>query len=57
MGHLICDLWAGSKVPWLAPFEQQVESRKKKGARFWVVYLIPELVGLPLTLRLLRRDK
>ena len=57
MGHLICDLWAGSKVPWLAPFEQQVESRKKKGARFWVVYMIPELVGLPLMLRLLRRDK
>ena len=56
-GHLICDLWAGSKVPWLAPFERQLESRKRKSARFWVVYLIPEVIGLPLTLRLIRRAR
>jgi membrane-bound metal-dependent hydrolase YbcI (DUF457 family) len=56
-GHLLCDLWAGGKVPWLAPFQKQPDRKKKrsKGFRYFVVYMIPEVIGLPITLRLLRR--
>ena len=56
-GHLICDLWAGGKVPWLAPFQEEPDrnNKRSKGLRYLVVYMIPEVIGLPLTLRLLRR--
>ena len=28
-GHLVCDLWAGGKVPWFAPFQR----KPRKGSR------------------------
>ena len=56
-GHLVCDLWAGGKVPWFAPFQKQPPKRKKRGLRYFAVYLIPEVIGLPVTLSLLRRNK
>jgi hypothetical protein len=58
-GHLVCDLWAGGKVPWLAPFQPRPPRKegRSKGLRYMMVYLIPEVIGLPLTLRLLRCDR
>jgi len=52
-GHLLCDLWAGGRVPWLAPFQEQPAKREKWGARRLALYLLPEVIGLPVTLRLL----
>jgi membrane-bound metal-dependent hydrolase YbcI (DUF457 family) len=45
-GHLICDLWAGSKVPWFAPWGPKPPmKRSKKSPGKWVLYLLPEVVG------------
>jgi membrane-bound metal-dependent hydrolase YbcI (DUF457 family) len=56
-GHLICDLWAGGKVPWLAPFQKRRHKQKEsKGLRYLAIYLLPEVIGLPVTLRLLRSN-
>ena len=58
-GHLICDLWGGSKVPWFAPFESQrraTRNRWPRSLRKWAIYLLPEVVGGPIVWRLLKRD-
>jgi hypothetical protein len=46
-GHLACDLWAGSKVPWLAPFGKKPRKGKFRSKVHVIVYLLPEVVGLP----------
>lgn len=51
-GHLVCDLWAGAKVPWLAPFQPKPRKRRKSRLRT-ALFFLPEVVGLPLTLHLL----
>jgi hypothetical protein len=56
-GHLVCDLWAGGKVPWLAPFQEQPPKREKWGMRQKALYMLPEVIGLPVTLRLLRGNR
>jgi len=56
-GHLLCDLWAGGKVPWLAPFQKKPPRHEKRSFRHKALLLLPELIGLPLTLRLLRREE
>lgn len=44
--HLVCDLWAGGRVPWLAPWgPKPVKRLGKKPIWFWMVYLLPEAVG------------
>ncbi len=58
-GHLACDLWAGSKVPWFAPFEAQRQAKANRwprGYRKWAIYLLPELIGGVITSRLLAKD-
>jgi hypothetical protein len=45
-GHLVCDLWAGGRVPWFAPFEPQ--RKRRKGFRSWGqfgLFLVPEFIG------------
>jgi hypothetical protein len=54
-GHLVCDLYAGGRVPWLAPFETPRRARKKLTLRFWLLYLGAEVVGGAITWVLLRR--
>ena len=45
-GHLVCDLWAGSKVPWLAPWGPKPPMKKQKKSKAkWALYLLPEVVG------------
>jgi hypothetical protein len=58
-GHLVCDLWAGGKVPWLAPFQPYPPRRQKRRhpMRFWSLYLLPEVVGLPIVVRLLQSQR
>jgi hypothetical protein len=58
-GHLVCDLWAGGKVPWLAPFQPHPPPKRKRDQplRFWGLYLLPEVIGLPVVLRLLRSNR
>jgi membrane-bound metal-dependent hydrolase YbcI (DUF457 family) len=51
-GHLLCDLWAGGKVPWLAPFEPQRRYSRRRSLGRWLIYLLPELVGGYVTWRL-----
>ena len=53
-GHLLCDLWAGGKVPWLAPFQPKPRRRPRRGKLYPLVYLLPEAIGLPITLHLLQ---
>jgi hypothetical protein len=54
-GHLLCDLWAGGRVPWCAPFEPQRPYRAKESwpLRRKLLYLAPEFVGAPIVWRLL----
>ena len=58
-GHLVCDLWAGGKVPWRAPFQPFPPRKEPRphSLRYLIVYLIPEVIGLPITLRLLNRGR
>jgi hypothetical protein len=53
-GHLVCDLWAGGKVPWLAPFQQKPPKGRFRSWRHRAVYLLPEFVGAPIVWWLLR---
>jgi hypothetical protein len=54
-GHLVCDLYAGGKVPWFAPFETPPKVRHEKKSRaFWIAYLAADVVGAAITWRLLR---
>jgi hypothetical protein len=40
------DLWAGGRVPWMAPFgPKPVKRLGPKPLAFWAVYLLPEVVG------------
>ncbi len=55
-GHLVCDLWAGGKVPWLAPFEKPRPHGPGKPLRWWLLYLLPEAVGAPIIWLLARRS-
>ena len=41
-GHLLCDLWAGAEVPWLAPF-QPMPRRRRKSHLHHAIFLLPEL--------------
>jgi hypothetical protein len=55
-GHLVCDLWAGGKVPWFAPFEAQ--RRKRSGFRSWRqfgMFLVPEFIGAAIIVWLANR--
>lgn len=54
-GHLVCDLWAGGRVPWLAPF-QKPQPKRRRNKRGLLFYLLPEFLGLPLIWRRLRPD-
>jgi hypothetical protein len=58
-GHLVCDLWAGGSVPWRAPFQAHPRRRGKheKTKRYYAIYLLPEVIGLPITLGLLKRRR
>jgi membrane-bound metal-dependent hydrolase YbcI (DUF457 family) len=51
-GHLLCDLWAGDKVPWFAPFEKQRQPKRNRSLLYHFVYLIPEFVGAAIIWRL-----
>jgi hypothetical protein len=54
LGHLVCDLWAGSRVPWFAPFEKPQRRRRRrptKTAR--ALYLLPEVAGAGVIWKLL----
>ena len=57
-GHLVCDLWAGSTVPWWAPWgpKPPMKHPKKTKAR-WALYLLPEVVGAPIVWARLRRPR
>ena len=48
-GHLLCDLWAGGRVPWLAPFVRQRRPLRKHAPTVpqLALYLLPELIGAP----------
>jgi len=55
-GHLVSDLWAGSKVPWLAPFTKASRKKRERMPRskaLLALYLLPEVIGLPIVARLL----
>jgi hypothetical protein len=58
-GHLACDLWAGGKVPWLAPLPMQKKPPKRprwtRKRIFWV--FLPEFVGAPIVFHLLRSGR
>ena len=41
MGHMLCDLWGGGKVPWFAPFERPRRTRRKPPV------LVPLLKSMP----------
>ena len=47
-GHLVCDLWAGGRVPWFAPFEAPRRKRPGRRGPALLLYLLPEFVGAPL---------
>jgi hypothetical protein len=55
-GHLVCDLWAGGRVPWFAPFERQRRPDKLRGKRR-TLFLLPEVVGAPIIWLLLSRPR
>ena len=56
-GHLVCDLWAGGRVPWMAPFGRKpVKRGGKKPVRFWAMYLLPEVVGVVVLWARVRRQ-
>jgi hypothetical protein len=50
-GHLLCDLWAGGRVPWFAPFEPKRYRRRKRSPGHLVLYLLPEFLGAYITYR------
>jgi hypothetical protein len=57
-GHLVCDLWAGSKVPWLAPFTKASRRKRERPSRSKLtlaLYLLPEVIGLPIVAHLLSK--
>ena len=54
-GHLICDLWAGGRVPWLAPFEKPQPRESRPTKLGLLAYLLPEVVGAPLIWLILRQ--
>jgi hypothetical protein len=56
-GHLICDLWAGSKVPWFAPFQPKPPKSKFRNWRHRALYLAPDLIGLPIVWHLLKASR
>jgi hypothetical protein len=41
LGHLMCDLWGGGRVPWFAPFEHTVRSKGR------TPFLVPTLKSMP----------
>jgi hypothetical protein len=41
LGHLMCDLWGGGRVPWFAPFEHTERSKGK------TPFLVPLLKSMP----------
>ena len=56
-GHLVCDLWAGSKVPWFAPWgPKPPKNKQKKSKARWALYLLPELVGAAIVWAKVRRE-
>ena len=54
-GHLICDLWGGYRVPWFAPFQKRPRRHALwgKGRAHHAIYILPELIGVPIIWRLL----
>jgi hypothetical protein len=46
LGHLMCDLWGGGRVPWFAPFEKTQRSPRR--VAFWrplAKSIPPEIAG------------
>jgi hypothetical protein len=56
-GHLACDLWAGGRVPWFAPFGRPPAQRGLKTPGRKLLYLLPEFIGAPIVWVLLRRSQ
>jgi hypothetical protein len=54
-GHLVFDLWAGSKVPWFAPFERQPKRRGFRSRGQFALFLVPEFVGAAIIVWLANR--
>jgi membrane-bound metal-dependent hydrolase YbcI (DUF457 family) len=55
--HLVCDLWAGGQVPWLAPFKRPRWKNKVPSTPWSIfVYLLPEFVGSLVIGALLSQD-
>jgi membrane-bound metal-dependent hydrolase YbcI (DUF457 family) len=55
--HLVCDLWAGGRVPWLAPFAKPRRRPKKpRSLGKLAIYLLPEVVGAAIIGALLSRE-
>lgn len=53
--HLIADLWAGGKVPWLAPFQAKPRPYRRPDNLKFAIYLLPEFVGAAVIWRLTER--
>jgi hypothetical protein len=47
-GHLICDLWAGATLPWHSPFGKKPRKGRFRSKLHLAVYLLPEVIGLPI---------
>lgn len=54
-GHLICDLWAGAKVPWRAPFQPKPRPGRFRSRAHRALFLLPEVIGLPVIWLLTRK--
>jgi membrane-bound metal-dependent hydrolase YbcI (DUF457 family) len=56
LGHLICDLWGGGKVPWFAPFEKTRRTRGRTPILGPTLKALPpEIVGAWFLVRRLNR--
>ena len=56
IGHLMCDLWGGGRVPWFAPFEKTVRSPRKVPVLAPLVKSMPpEIAGAWFLIRRLNR--
>jgi len=57
LSHLLCDLWAGGQVPWLAPFKRpKWKGKQRMTPAYLFVYMLPEFLGAGLIGALLSRD-
>ena len=46
LGHLVCDLYLGGRVPWFIPLRRYTPKEKEqRSVLYWLLYLLPELIG------------